>query len=56
LVEAQQPAELADAIGRLINDPQLRHRLAINARRCATERFGRESFLNEFLALLGTTE
>ena len=56
LVEAQQPAELADAIGRLINDPQLRHRLAINARRCATERFGRESFLNGFLALLGTTE
>jgi len=56
LVEAERPAELADAMCRLINDPQLRHRLAINARRCATERFGRESFLNEFLALLGTTE
>lgn len=56
LVEAERPAELADAMCRLINDPQLRHRLSINARKCATERFGREPFLKEFLALLGTTE
>jgi glycosyltransferase involved in cell wall biosynthesis len=56
LVEAERPAELAEAMCRLINDPQLRHRLAINARRCATERFGREAFLKEFLALLGATE
>ena len=56
LVEAERPAELAEAMCRLINAPQLRHRLAINARRCATERFGREAFLKEFLALLGATE
>ncbi len=52
LVEAQRPAEIADALCRLINDPQLRQRLAINARRSATERFGRERFLGEFLGLL----
>jgi glycosyltransferase involved in cell wall biosynthesis len=56
LVEAEQPAELADAICRLINDLKLRQRLASNARRCATERFGREPFLKEFLALLGAKE
>ena len=52
LVEAQRPAELADAMCRVIKDPQLRQHLASNARRCATERFGRERFLEEFLALL----
>jgi glycosyltransferase involved in cell wall biosynthesis len=52
LVEAQRPAELAEALCRIINDSQLRQRLASNARRCATERFGRERFLGEFLALL----
>jgi glycosyltransferase involved in cell wall biosynthesis len=52
LVNAQQPAELADAMCRVINDPLLRQHLAGNARRCATERFGRERFLAEFLALL----
>jgi len=52
LVEAHRPAELADAMCRLINDPQLRKRLASNARRRATEHFGRERFLGEFLALL----
>src|SRR6266849_6606513 len=56
LVEAQRPTEIADALCRLINDPQLRQRLAINARRCATERFGRERFLGEFLALLKAEE
>ena len=56
LVEAQRPAELADALCRLINDPQLRQRLAGNARRCAMERFGRERFLEEFLALLEAEE
>ena len=56
LVEAQRPAELADAMCRLINDPQLWQRLASNARRWATERFGRERFLQEFLALLETEE
>jgi glycosyltransferase involved in cell wall biosynthesis len=52
LVEAQRPAELAEAMGRLISDPQLRQRLASNAKRCATERFGRERFLGDFLSLL----
>lgn len=52
LVEAQCPAEIADALCRLISDPQLRQRLAGNARRRATERFGRERFLGEFRALL----
>jgi glycosyltransferase involved in cell wall biosynthesis len=53
LVEARRQAELADAMCRLIEDPQLRQRLASNARRCAKERFGRERFLEEFLELLG---
>ena len=53
LVGAQQPAELADAMCRLISDPQLRQRLASNARRCATEHFGRDRFVGEFLAILG---
>jgi glycosyltransferase involved in cell wall biosynthesis len=52
LVEAQRPAELADAMCRLISDLQLRQYLASNARRCATERFGPKRFLEEFLALL----
>jgi glycosyltransferase involved in cell wall biosynthesis len=56
LVEAHRPSEIADALCRLINDPQLRQRLGTNARRCATERFGRERFLREFRALLETEE
>jgi glycosyltransferase involved in cell wall biosynthesis len=56
LVEAQQPTELADAMCRLISDPQLRQRLAGNARRRATERFGAERFLEEFVALLEPTD
>jgi len=56
LVEAQRPAELADAMCRLINDPQLRRHLASNARRCAKERFGRDRFMGEFLALLKSEE
>ncbi|MHB8216515.1 MAG: glycosyltransferase family 4 protein [Candidatus Sulfotelmatobacter sp.] len=56
LVEAQRPGELAAAMCRVIKDPQLRHRLASNARRCATERFGRERFLEAFLALLAAKE
>jgi glycosyltransferase involved in cell wall biosynthesis len=56
LVEAQRPAELADAMCRLISDPELRLRLAGNARRCATDRFGSERFLNEFIELLDEEE
>jgi glycosyltransferase involved in cell wall biosynthesis len=52
LVNAKRPAELADAMCRVIDVPFLRQHLAANARRCATERFGRERFLAEFLALL----
>lgn len=52
LVNAQEPAELADAMCRVIDDPMLWQHLAGNARRCATERFGRERFLAEFLAVL----
>lgn len=52
LVEARRPGDLADAICRLIEDPQLRLRLAANARRCATKRFGSERFLNDFIELL----
>jgi len=56
LVEAERPVELADAMCRLINDPQLRQYLASNARRCATERFGPERFLEAFLAVLEAEE
>jgi glycosyltransferase involved in cell wall biosynthesis len=56
LVEGQRPGELADAMCRLISDPQLWQRLASNARRCATERFGRQRFLAEFLSLLEAEE
>jgi glycosyltransferase involved in cell wall biosynthesis len=52
LVEARRPAELADAMCRLISDPQLRQRLAVNARLCAREHFGSERFLKEFIELL----
>lgn len=55
-MEAQRPADLADAMCRLISDPQLRLRLAGNARRCATERFGSERFLREFIQLLEEEE
>ena len=56
LVEAQRPVELADAMCRIIEDSRLRERLAGNARRCATERFGSERFLKEFIRLLEEEE
>jgi glycosyltransferase involved in cell wall biosynthesis len=56
LVEAGRPTELADAMCRLISDSQLRQRLAGNARRCASERFGNERFLKEFIELLEEQE
>jgi glycosyltransferase involved in cell wall biosynthesis len=52
LVEAQRPAEIAEALCRLIGNPQLRMRLGSNARQCAIERFGSERFLEQFRALL----
>jgi glycosyltransferase involved in cell wall biosynthesis len=56
LVEARGPAELADAMYRPLDDPRLRLRLAGNARRRATERFGSEPFLTEFIELLEEEE
>lgn len=52
VVEAERPAELAAALARLIEDPSLRQRLGANARRRALEHFGRDRFLNEFMAVL----
>jgi glycosyltransferase involved in cell wall biosynthesis len=52
VVEAERPAEIADALSRLIEQPSLRRLLATNARHRAVEHFGRERFLGEFLALL----
>jgi len=52
VVEADRPAELAAALIRLIEDPALRQRLGANARRRAVEHFGRDRFLNEFMAVL----
>jgi glycosyltransferase involved in cell wall biosynthesis len=52
VVEAERPAEFAAALSRLIEDPSLRQRLGANARRRAVEHFGRDRFLNEFMAVL----
>jgi glycosyltransferase involved in cell wall biosynthesis len=52
VVEAERPAELAEALSRLIKEPSLRQRLGANARRRAVEHFGRDRFLNEFMAVL----
>lgn len=52
LVGAQQPTEIAEALSRLIDNPQLRRHLARNARRYAVERFGRERFIQSFASLL----
>jgi glycosyltransferase involved in cell wall biosynthesis len=52
LVEADRPAEIAEALSRLIEQPALRRLLAANARQRAVERFGSERFLTDFLALL----
>jgi len=52
LVEAEHPEQIAQAIGRLIDNPQLSRRLALNARRRSAERFGQERFIAEFRTLL----
>ncbi len=52
VVEAERPAELAEALSRLITEPSLRQRLGANARRRAVEHFGRDRFLNEFMEVL----
>jgi glycosyltransferase involved in cell wall biosynthesis len=52
VVEAERPVELAEALSRLIKEPSLRQRLGANARRRAVEHFGRDRFLNEFIAVL----
>lgn len=52
LVDAQCPEEIAEALLRLIENPQFRERLGSTAKCYATERFGRERFLREFVDLL----
>jgi glycosyltransferase involved in cell wall biosynthesis len=52
VVEAERPAEIADALSRLIEQPSLRRRLGTNARHRALEHFGHERFVRDFLALL----
>lgn len=54
LVEAERPAEIADALSRLIEQPALRRLLGTNARQRAVQHFGRERFLGNFLALLNS--
>jgi glycosyltransferase involved in cell wall biosynthesis len=54
VVEPERPSEISDALIRLFEDPSLRRRLGANARKRAIEHFGRERFLNEFLALLNS--
>jgi glycosyltransferase involved in cell wall biosynthesis len=56
VVEAERPGELAAALSRLIEDPPLRQRLGANARRRAVEHFGRDRFLNEFIAVLNVEQ
>jgi glycosyltransferase involved in cell wall biosynthesis len=56
VVEPEKPVELAEALFRLINEPSLRQRLGANARRRAVEYFGRERFLNEFMAVLNANQ
>jgi len=56
VVEAERPPELAEALSRLISEPSLRQRLGANARRRAVEHFGRDRFLNEFMAVLNLEE
>jgi glycosyltransferase involved in cell wall biosynthesis len=52
LVESGQPREIAEAICRLIEYPDLRRTLGMNARRQAIERFNPERFLRDFLEVL----
>lgn len=54
LVESESPAQIAGALCRIIEQPELRRVLATNARIRAVQRFGRERFLREFVALLNT--
>jgi glycosyltransferase involved in cell wall biosynthesis len=50
LVPAQDPARLAEAVLRLLEDPVLAERLARQARATAVERFGRDRMVKETLA------
>jgi phosphatidyl-myo-inositol dimannoside synthase len=53
LVEPHDPLAVADAIGRLLRDPQLRTRLGRAARSRARERFSYEAFGDRVETLLG---
>lgn len=52
LVDAEIPGQIANALCRLIEQPQFRSRLADNARQLALKRFGRNRFLKDFLQVL----
>jgi glycosyltransferase involved in cell wall biosynthesis len=52
LVDAEIPGQIANALCRLIEQPQFRSMLADNGRQLALKRFGRERFLNDFLQVL----
>jgi glycosyltransferase involved in cell wall biosynthesis len=56
LVDAAAPADLAAAICRMIEDPQLHRAMQHNARKMAVERFGAERFLNDFTTVLALHE
>jgi colanic acid biosynthesis glycosyl transferase WcaI len=48
IVPAEDPDALHAAVKRLVNDPELRQRLGVNARRYAVEHLGREQVLQRF--------
>ncbi len=52
LVDAYSPAQLADRMARLLEDPELRRRMGAAARERATQYFSRERFTHDFLRLL----
>ena len=56
LVEVEHPTEIAEAICRLIENPQLCAAMGKSGRRRAEERFGRSRFLKEFGDLLDTKQ
>jgi glycosyltransferase involved in cell wall biosynthesis len=54
LVEPERPAEIAEALCRLIDQPALRQYLAVNARQRAVDCFGTQRFLEAFQGLLNS--
>lgn len=52
LVPSENPARLAEAIQRLLADPNLRHAMGARARQQMVEHFSSERFIRDFLTLL----